>query len=151
MSNNQETQEIQETPQENKKRKLKMNGEIKDGKFFVSVVDGKEGEMVFDPKEVHPDIKKQLPVIALNHLLRDATGDSRGTECEEKILAKWESLKNGEYSIRNKTAKPKKIDPNEIFEKLKTLNKADRKANYESLKMLGVTFTDDQLKELGLS
>lgn len=125
-----------EAPAKKKPKRLNKDLVKMPGKLCITVIGGKDGEMVFDPTKLPDKIKAMLPAFAISHKLGDSAAGRQGVEAEAAIKKVWEGMMAGDWSVRA-PAQPK-VAVNDIAQNFDKLSAAEKKAAAPLLKALGI-------------
>lgn len=106
------------------------------GKLAITVIGGKKGEMVFDPKVLPKNIQAQLPAFACSHKLGDSAAGRAGEEAETAIIKVWDGMMAGDWTVRA-PAQPK-VAVSDIAQNFDKLSPKEKAAAAPLLKALGI-------------
>ncbi len=116
--------------------KKKMSKTIEGTTVKITVLDGKQEEMIFDFSKLPDDIQAKLGPFGLNHKLGDAAAGKKGVEAEEAINKVFTGLMESNWSVRAPAAP--KVSTKTIATNLDTLSKKEKNAAIEVLQRLGI-------------
>lgn len=127
-----------ETPPTTPKRPKKLTKDLVtyEGKVAITVLDGDQGVMVFDPNDLDVSIQDKFIPFGIGHKLGDSAAGRSGTEAEEAIQKVWTGLKNGDWSVRA-PAQPK-VALNDIAMNFDKLSDEEKAAAAPLLQSLGI-------------
>lgn len=117
-------------------RKLEKDLTKYPGKVCITVIDGAEGEMIFDPADLPENVMAQLPAFALGHKLGDSAAGKSGTEAEEAIKKVWEGLVSGDWTVKAPAAQ--RIPVKDVEAKYAELSDEEKEAAKKLLASLGI-------------